>query len=517
MSVALVLGLDIGSTTTKAALVAVADDVVVVRVARTTTPASPAELIGAAAAVTRECLVGANGPIVAVGIASMAESGAALGADGTPLTPLLRWDRRVDPRHLDDLLARHPDLPSRTGVPATTKPAAVALTALAVEKPERFAAMRHWAGAADLVAHALTGRRATDHTLAARTMMAGSRGDGWDAAVLDGIGVDAAVLPEVRAPGEPVAETSDAARAFGLPRGVPVHIAGHDHAVGAWASGVRAPGAVADSLGTAQAVVRVIPDLGPRAARRDTAGDAADAAAVGAARTDAAGADVTAAAGVAAGAEIEAVDPAVVDAVANGFSVGRTVDGSARTILGGSRACGAMLAWWADEHPEDHVWSHLSSATAEPWSTSAMTVLPYPSGRQCPHPRSGARVVLRDASADPADRSRAVLQALVFQARWMREVSDTHAGSPATAIAVLGSLARRIPAWVPLTATAGLPTRRIIPAEPVAAGAALLAAVRAGEASADLMLPGEDVEPARAPGLDDAYRRFLATACEGDS
>jgi hypothetical protein len=31
------------------------------------------------------------------------------------------------------------------------------------------------------------------------------------------------------------------------------------------------------------------------------------------------------------------------------------------------------------------------------------------------------------------------------------------------------------------------------------------------------MLPGEDVEPAHAPGLDDAYRRFLATACEGDS
>ncbi len=519
MSVALVLGLDIGSTTTKAALVAVADDVVVVRVARTPTPASPAELIGAAAAVTRECLVGANGPIVAVGIASMAESGAALGADGTPLTPLLRWDRRVDPRHLDDLLARHPDLPARTGVPATTKPAAVALTALAVEKPERFEAMRHWAGAADLVAHALTGMRATDHTLAARTMMAGSRGDGWDAAVLDGIGIDAAVLPEVRAPGEPVAETSDAARAFGLPRGVPVHIAGHDHAVGAWASGVRAPGAVADSLGTAEAVVRVTSDPDPRAAGRDAAGGAAAAGAARAhaASADAAGASGMGAAGAAAGAKIHTAGFASADAVANGFSVGRTVDGSARTILGGSRACGAMLAWWADEHPEDHVWSHLSSATAEPWSTSAMTVLPYPSGRQCPHPRSGARVVLRDASADPADRSRAVLQALVFQARWMREVSDAHAGSPASAIAVLGSLARRIPAWVPLTATAALPTRRIIPAEPVAAGAALLAAVRAGEASADLMLPGEDLEPAHAPGLDDAYRRFLATACEGDS
>jgi xylulokinase len=514
MSVALVLGLDIGSTTTKAALVAVADEIVVVRVARTPTPTSPAELVAAAAAVTRECLVGANGPIVAVGIASMAESGAALGADGAPLTPLLRWDRRVDPRHLDDLLARHPDLPSVTGVPATTKPAAVALTALAAEKPERFEAMRHWTGAADLVAHALTGVRAIDHTLAARTMMAGSRGDAWDAAVLDGIGIDAAALPEVRPPGEPVAETSDAARAFGLPRGVPVHIAGHDHAVGAWASGVRAPGAVADSLGTAEAVLRVTADPDPRGAAREARADASGAGAgaggAGAAGTTPAGADADATGH-------EATDAARADAVADGFSVGRTVDGSARTILGGSRACGAMLAWWADEHPEDHVWSRLSSATAEPWSTSAMTVLPYPSGRQCPHPRPGARVMLRDASADPVDRARAVLQALVFQARWMRELSDAHAGSPATAIAVLGSLTHLIPAWVPLTATAGLPTRRIIPAEPVAAGAALLAAVRAGEASADLILPGEDVEPAHAPGLDDAYRRFRATACEGDS
>jgi xylulokinase len=212
-----------------------------------------------------------------------------------------------------------------------------------------------------------------------------------------------------------------------------------------------------------------------------------------------------------------AADAARADAVANGFSIGRTVDGSARTILGGSRACGAMLTWWADEHPEDHVWSHLSSATAEPWATSAMTVLPYPSGRQCPRPHPGARVLLRGAGDDPADRARAVLQGLVFQARWMREASDAYARSPATDIAVLGSLGGRIPAWIPLTGTAGLPTRRTIAAEPVAAGAALLAAVRAGAASADLMLAGEDVAPALAPGLDDAYRRFLATACEGDS
>ncbi|MCP2635552.1 FGGY family carbohydrate kinase [Microbacterium sp. HD4P20] len=465
----LVLGLDIGSTTTKAALVAVAAEVSVVRVARTPTPADAAELIAACAAVARECLADARQAIAAVGIASMAESGAVLGADGSPLTPLLRWDRHVDQQHLDDLLAQHPGLPSLTGVPATTKPAAIALRALRAEHPGLFGATRHWAGVADLVAHALTGVRATDHTLAARTMMAGADGDGWDAAVLASTGIALAALPDVRAPGEAVAPTTADALAFGLPAGVPVFIAGHDHAVGAWASGVRAPGAVADSLGTAEAIVRV---------------------------TDA------------------AATPA---AVADGFSVGRTVDGSARTLVGGSRACGAMLEWWEAKHPADRLLSRLGALDPESWATSRMTVLPYPSGRQCPRPDPDARVAIRGEETDPAGRARAVLQGLVLHARWMRETIDAHAGSPSTDLTLLGSLADRIPPWAPLTGTAGIPAHRTTTGEPVAAGAALLAAVRVGAASPDLTLERTDVAPATAPGLDDAYRRFLdAALTEGE-
>ena len=466
--VTLVLGLDIGSTTTKAALVAVAAEVSVVRVARTPTSSDTAELIAACAAVARECLAQADQAIAAVGIASMAESGAAIGTDGSALTPLLRWDRRVDQRHLDDLLAQHPGLPSLTGVPATTKPAAVALRALRAEHPDRFQAMRHWAGVADLVAHALTGVRATDHTLAARTMMAGGDGDGWDTAVLASTGIAAGVLPDVRTPGEAVAPTTADALAFGLPAGVPVYIAGHDHAVGAWASGVRAPGAVADSLGTAEAVVRATDAVATRAA------------------------------------------------VADGFSVGRTVDGSARTLLGGSRACGAMLEWWESEYPADDLLGRLISLDPGRWATSAMTVLPYPSGRQCPRPDPDARVAMRGEAGDlrvgdPAGRARAVLQGLVLHARWMRETIDAHAGSLSTDLTLLGSLADRIPSWAPLAATAGIPTHRTTTDEPVAAGAALLAAVRVGAASSDLTLERTDVAPATAPGLDDAYRRFLDT------
>lgn len=468
--VTLVLGLDIGSTTTKAVLVAVTDDAAsVLRVARVPTPAGADEVITAAASVVRECVEGAAAPVAAVGIASMAESGVALGADGRALTPLLRWDRPVDRRHLDDLLARHPDLPPRTGVPATTKPAAVALTALRAEEPAVFAALRHWAGPADLVAHALTGERATDHTLAARTMLAGSRGDAWDDEVLESAGLRAGALPALRAPGEPAGSTASQALAFGLDRGIPVFIAGHDHAVGAWGVGARRPGAVADSLGTAEAVVRVT--------------DAADTA----------------------------------SAVADGFSVGRTVDGTALTILGGSRACGAMLEWWDAEHLEDHVGTRLAEARPEAWRTSDMIVLPYPSGRQCPLPDPDARVVLRADPGDPADRARGLLQSLVFQARWMREAVDALAGSPATDITVLGSLAERIPAWAPLVAAAGVETFSAGTTEPVAASAALLAAVRRGEASADSALARDPVAPVNAPDLDDVYRRFLRTVlAEGE-
>jgi xylulokinase len=460
--VTLVLGLDIGSTTTKAALVDVTDGVSVVHMARRTTPALPADLLAAVAAVSRECAAAASAPISAVGIASMAESGAALDAEGRALTPLLRWDRRVDRRHLDALLADHPGLSLATGIPATTKPAAVTLAALRVEQPAVHSALRHWAGVADLVAHALTGIRATDHTLAARTMLAG-RGDAWNADLIADLGISEHAFPALRAPGEAVGATSASAREFGLEAGIPVHIAGHDHAVGAWAAGVRLPGETADSLGTSEAIVRVT----------------------------------------------DAVD--IARAVDEGFSVGRTVDGTATTIVGGSPSGGALLAWWEAEFPEDRVLERLAELAPDHWKTSSTIVLPYLSGRQCPAPQSTAGVQIF-GTGDADERTRGVLQSLISHARWMRETADALAGSPTAALTLIGSIVRRVPVWAPLAAASGVPTTVCAADEPVAAGAALLAAVRSGHSSADIsILPLDDVVAVGDPALEDAHRRFLAT------
>lgn len=455
----LAVGLDIGSTSTKAVLVDVADCVRVLHVERRPTSSDPRGLVTAAADAARACARRAASPIAAVGVASMAESGAALGADGAPLTGLLRWDREVDRAHLDELLALRPQLPADTGVPATTKPAAVGLLALRTERPEVFRGLRHWSGAADMVAHALTGVRAIDHTLAVRTMLAGADGRRWDDGLLAELTLQPQVFPELRQPGEQAGLTSDDAARFGLPPGVPVHITGHDHAVGAWAAGARLPGEAADSLGTAEAVVRV-------------------------------------------SAEVDRAR-----ATAAGFAVSRTVDGTALTLLGGTRSCGSLLAQWDREHPGTT--ALLADLDAEHWSTSSVIVLPYPAGRQCPEPDPGAALHVI-GTGDENTLARGLLQSLVSHARWMRETADDLAGAPCTSLVLLGSLAHRIPAWPALVAAALVPTRLATAAEPVAVGAALLAAVREQHASPDTTLATHAVAPPAAPGLDEAHDRFLA-------
>lgn len=477
--VTLCLGIDVGSTTTKVALVDVRPSPEdggprVLRVGQVATPDTAPALRDALAELIRSCTSDAGGPIAAIGVASMAETGVPLAADGAPLTPFQRWDRATGRDHLDRLRRRHPDLLRRTGLPATPKPTLVALTRLRDDAPDVFARLARWQGVADHIVALLTGAHVTDHTLAARTMLrrradAQRGGAQWDAELVAATGIREGVLPRIVAAGEAAGRTTPDAAAFGLPPGIPVYLAGHDHAVGAWAAGVRSPGEVADSLGTAEAVLAV-------------------------------------------------TDEAAETAVDDGFSIGRSVDDRHDTVMGGSPACGALLAAWPTALVDV-----LAAEDPAHWPTSPVTVLPYPRGRQCPSPDPDATLVTIGVhGSDPDDVSaHAVLQSLVLHARWMREAAGRHAGIPADRVILLGSLAARIPVWAPLTAAAaartpdrprGVAVARCATREPVAAGAALLAAVREGLAPADVALPVAEVAPASAPGLHDAYERFGSAA-----
>ncbi len=454
------VGVDAGSSTTKVSLVSIDDTVTELHTWGRRTPDAADALLATVAEGVRACVERSPEPIAAVGVASMAESGVPRDRAGAALSPLIRWNRATDPAHLAALLERHPGLPARTGIPPTPKPTLVALTALRRERPDVLDRMTRWSGVADLIADALTGAHVTDHTLAARTMMVArerSGNAGWDDSLVAELELSPDALPRILAPGETAGRTGDGAVAFGLGPGIPVQIAGHDHVVGAWAVGARHPGHVADSLGTAEAVVRIA--------------DGVDA------------------------------DSATVD----GFAVGTTVDGAHATVVGGSPACGALLT--LPELPG--AIDVLAAADPRLWRTTADTVAPYPTGRQCPRPDPSARLII-PPGLDGDALARAVLQGLVLHARWMREAIGRHAGGADDGAIMLGSLAHRIPVWAPLAAAAtGSGLHRCISAEPVATGAALLAAVREGLAAPDATLPTAPVTAAEAPGLADAYHGFL--------
>ncbi|WP_152192762.1 FGGY-family carbohydrate kinase [Georgenia satyanarayanai] len=470
------LGLDIGTTNVKAVVVDLhGGHATVVAQASAPTPAGGVALQRTVARL----VAGVGTDVAAVGVASMAETGVPLDGDGVPVGDLVRWDPSRAQDHADDLAAAlgAGALFAATGVRPSGKAPLATWAHLRAEEPDRWTVMARWAGAADLVTLALTGRLVTDHTLAGRTMAyrlpapGAPVPQGFDAELLAAVGLRPAQLPDVAAPGE-VAGRVRVGGVWGLRAGTPVVVAGHDHPVGAWAAGVRAPGGVADSVGTAESVVRVLP---------------------------------------------ERPDPAAVAAA--GMSLVRTVEGRHEALVAGSGTAGAALAWWAEQVGGFPALAPLlHDAASRPRGAGSPLLLPYLRGRQAPSPDPRARaVVVGDGPRrDDVDRTAAVLDGLALHARWMLTAQAELAGADPGAgeVHVLGSATAGGSAWLRAKAAAGpAPLRVVGEREAVAVGAAVLAAHRSGLAAA-LVLPSEPVGVGPEPVYDALYDRFVTAALD---
>lgn len=161
------VGIDIGTTNTK---VVRFDRGSSTTVLTRPTPTRLDDLLAVVFAGIRAAAV--TGPVAAVGIASMAESGFPLDQRGRALTSMLSWrDTRddADVHALADRLGADA-LFEATGVRPGPKPSLAVWLWLRSRHPASFAAMHRWAGVADAVHLALTGELRTDHTLAGRTL-----------------------------------------------------------------------------------------------------------------------------------------------------------------------------------------------------------------------------------------------------------------------------------------------------------------------------------------------------------
>jgi xylulokinase len=481
-------GVDVGTTHSKIALYASRGRAVAAR--RIATPGDGPALVGAVFAALAECVEQVGRPPVAVGVASMAETGVALDAALAPLHPLIRWD---DPRGGDELAvlsSRRGEVAAVSGANLSVKTPLVRWAWLGRHHPELLAATRAWVSAADLVATELTGEPVTDATLAGRTGAYDHHAGRWHADLCAAAGLHPDRLPRVAPAGRPAGTVRPGAAArTGLPAGTPVAVAGHDHLVAAYAAGVRDTGQLADSMGTAEAVVLLTdtPPTAPGSHGLPVGGD--------------------------------------------GSSWNVSADGRHHCLIAGFPGSGRLVDWFCrawlgrvDGARYDAFAELAGQVTGRP---TGILVEPYLEGRAAPRPDPGARLRIHGLTGSAAgghgraELAVALLEGASLHVRWMIAELAARAGPTGPAVAaggsgpggglpvsvtVLGGPSRSGP-WLRVKATAGgAPLSVVGEPEAACAGAAMLAGAAVG-----VELPALPSRRVAAPaGEVTAYDAFYA-------
>jgi xylulokinase len=207
--------------------------------------------------------------VVGVGLAGMAESGAPFDDERRPLAPIIAWH---DPRGHEaaEALDRQfaPDLALRIGQRVRS---VLTVSKLGWMIEHGLSGMTRWLGVPEIGLQALTGAEATEFSLVARTGCYDVGRLRWMPEVPEAIGFSTVVFPTIGTAGAVLGRVSAQGAAWsGLPEGIPVTLAGHDHLVGMAGAGVG-PAEAANSVGTAETIVArvaVLPDMAIALAER---------------------------------------------------------------------------------------------------------------------------------------------------------------------------------------------------------------------------------------------------------
>jgi len=273
----LLLGLDIGTTSCKAALVSTAGREV--GHGRAATPwrrvptgaeLDPDELLaGALAAAAQAIAVGPPGRVAALGASSFAETAVLLDRGATPVAPCIAWhDRRggAEARGLaaeigGDRFSEH------TGLSPGPLCSAVKYRWL---RRHHAAAARgvHWLSVAEWLVHALGGDQVAELSLASRTGWLDLHTRAWWDEMLAWSQAPPGLLPEPLPAGTPAGTVGDR---FAAARGAVLAVGGHDHLSAAVGAGVTDEGDVLDSWGTAEAFIRAVAPVDRERVRRAVA------------------------------------------------------------------------------------------------------------------------------------------------------------------------------------------------------------------------------------------------------
>ncbi len=196
---------------------------------------------------------GRAGELGAISIAGQQHGLVVTDADGRPLRPAILWnDTRsaAEARELTEALGGPEQWAERIGLVPVPSFTATRWAWLRANDPDAAAAARAVRLPHDFLTERVSGRGATDRGDASGTAWWSTRDERYADEVLELIGLDPALLPDVLGPAEPAGEVSGfAAAALGLPAGAVVGPGTGDNMGAALGLGA-APGQPVVSLGT---------------------------------------------------------------------------------------------------------------------------------------------------------------------------------------------------------------------------------------------------------------------------
>jgi len=203
--------------------------------------------------------------VVGVGVDSQREAAVPLDAQGRKLANSLIWlDRRTIPQaeKMAKLLSSAKVIKT-TGLPIDYLYSAAKILWMKEERSNIFRKTKCFLFAKDYIIYQLTGEKATDYSLASRTMLFDIEKRKWCEEICDTLGISVALLPSPVESSKVVGEVSSkASMVTGLKSGTPVVSGGGDRPCEAIGGGVAEPGYV--NIGTGTATVMTTPLLKPK-------------------------------------------------------------------------------------------------------------------------------------------------------------------------------------------------------------------------------------------------------------
>jgi xylulokinase len=271
---ALILGLDVGTTATKAVLLDPDAGIVAEAEAAATLRSphagwaeeDPEEWWQNVATVTRACL-GSSGAepadIRAIGTSGMVPTLILLDRAGHVLHPSIQQNDARSHEEIEIFRCRVTEAEAldKSGSAITQQSVGPKLLWLRRHEPHAMAEAAHLMGSYDFIAYRLTGCRSSERNWALESGLFDFRRECWDATVLELSTIDASLLGPVRWASEIVGDVSrEAARHIGIRAGTPVAAGSADHIASAFSAGLKTPGDLLVKLGGAGDILYSVDD-----------------------------------------------------------------------------------------------------------------------------------------------------------------------------------------------------------------------------------------------------------------